>query len=248
MPDGFSLKGRHIFMMAAKGDFYLAIAMGCLRNGAYCTIAGNSFVIDDELTKLMEEFPNRINYMFIDDVQKKSPIDLIHSQYSKFGPVSVFVNYFSLGISEFKKPESIQAFEANFTNVVKTIVHQTQKMITYMLATNTRGVIINLTGIFEKIASSMIFHREAAASSILSYSQSLAAMPKHRNIRINCVEWRSGFNSAYEIYESKPESNAAEVQIYKRYSSTERLRKIVEATVFLASDEASYVTGRTLSV
>lgn len=235
-------------MMAAGADFYLAIAMGCLRNGAYCTIAGSSFVIDDELTKLMDEFPNQVNYIFIDEVQKKSPIDLIHTRYSKFGPVSVFINYLSSGIGELKKPESILAFEANFSNVVKSVVSQMQKMISHMLAINTRGAIINLTGSFEKHANAMGFHREAASSAIVSYSQSLAALPKNRNVRINCIGWRNAFTPVYERYDEEVESNSVEAKIHKRYSSNERLKKIVEATVFLASDEASYVTGRTLSV
>jgi NAD(P)-dependent dehydrogenase (short-subunit alcohol dehydrogenase family) len=168
----------------------------------------------------------------------------------RFGTIDILVN--NAGISQ---TDSWDCSEADWDRILqvnlKSVYVCTKASLPIMLDRG-RGSIVNLASI---AASCSIGGAAYAASKggILSYTRHVAPEIAAQGVRINCVS--PGFmrtpmstGERYGLSEAEQEARIAAMGALVPFGRTGTTVDIAEAVVFLASDDAGYITGQELVV
>ena len=169
---------------------------------------------------------------------------------ARFGTVDILVN--NAGISQ---RDSWDCSEEDWDRIIqvnlKSVYVCTKAALPIMLE-HGRGAIVNLASI---AASCSIGGAAYAASKggIVSYTRHVAPEIAAQGVRINCVS--PGFmrtpmstGERYGLSEEEQEARIGAMGALVPFGRTGSMLDIAEAVVFLASDEAGYVTGQELVV
>ncbi len=250
------LDRRHAVLTGAGGGIGAAVAAAYLREGAYCSIVDLAGEPSPAVQDLMTQYPGKLHYIAA-NVTKAADIDRLVAQSSeRFGPIHILYN--NAGIFEMAPLlESDEAmFDKLFAVNVKGAFFVMQKVLAHMVAHQTRGAVINMTSQAGRRGEALVAHYCATKASIISYTQSAAlAMAPHR-IRVNAIApgvidtpmWKH-VDELFAKYENLP-IGEKKIQVGKAvplgYMGDPT--DIAGAAVFLASDEASYITAQTLNV
>lgn len=108
-----------------------------------------------------------------------------------------------------------------------------------------KGVIINISSMWGEAGASMEVHYSAAKAGLIGMTKAMAKELGYSGIRVNCVSpgmIDTDMNSCYD--KETVESITEEIPL-NRIGTPE---DIANAVFFLASEEASYITGQILSV
>lgn len=171
---------------------------------------------------------------------------MVEATVAKFGRLDILVN--NAGITQ-----PITTFDMtaeDFMRIVKVNLFGTflcSKMVIAEMAKNHYGRIVNLSSVSGKRGGGVYggSHYSAAKAGILGFSKALAREVVDDGITVNCVcpglvdtDIRAGLSEEKEraIWTTIP---------MKRPAST---REIASTILFLASDEASYITGEDIDV
>jgi NAD(P)-dependent dehydrogenase (short-subunit alcohol dehydrogenase family) len=172
---------------------------------------------------------------------------------SRFGTVDILVN--NAGISQRETADSWDCAEETWDRILqvnlKSVYVCTKAALPVMLAQG-RGAVVSLASIS---ASSSIGGAAYAATKggILSYTRHVAPEIAARGVRINCVSpgfMRTPMSTGERMGLSPEEQDAriAAMGTLVPFGRTGLPIDIAEAVLFLASDEAGYVTGQELVV
>lgn len=111
-----------------------------------------------------------------------------------------------------------------------------------------KGCIINISSFLSVIAMPGLVAYSAAKAGVMEMTRALALEWAKYNIRVNAIGpgWiETDMNREIRESKSKFYLNAIERIPMKRFGKT---KEIAAAAIFLASEEASYITGQTLFV
>jgi NAD(P)-dependent dehydrogenase (short-subunit alcohol dehydrogenase family) len=185
-------------------------------------------------------------------------IDALVAQASgRFGPVTTLFNNAAI----FDMAPLLESDEAMYDKLfavnVKGAFFVMQKVLAHMVAAQTQGAaVINMASQAGRRGEALVSHYCASKAAIISYTQSAAlAMAPHK-IRVNGIApgviatpmW-ANVDALFARYENLPIGEKK-----KRVGQAVPLgymgdpADICGAAVFLASDEAAYITAQTLNV
>ena len=166
----------------------------------------------------------------------------------KYGAIDILVN--NAGINQ-KKPMT-EVSDEDFNNIITTnqtgVFVMSREVANVMLTQDTRGVIIHISSMAAHYAIPKIISYTAAKSAVEGMTRAMALELSPHGIRVNCVA--PGYISTPmtdKAFEGDPERK------HKVLSRTPMGRlgepdEIANAVYFLASDEASFITGEVLKV
>ena len=251
------LKGKHAILTGAAGGIGLTVAAAYLAQGAHCTVADLGGQPTPELAALMAHHPDTLAYVPT-DVRRMESIDaLMVAAQARFGPVTTLFNNAAI----FDMAPLLQSDEAMYDKLfavnVKGAFFVMQKVLAHMVDQGVSGgSVINMASQAGRRGEALVSHYCASKAAIISYTQSAAlAMAPHK-IRVNGIApgvintpmWAhvDGLFAKYEnlpIGEKKKRVGLA-VPLGYMGDPTD----ICGAAVFLASDEAAYITAQTLNV
>ena len=142
---------------------------------------------------------------------------------------------------------STESWHSNFTTSVDGTFWGTRTAVKIMKAQGKGGSIVNISSICGLFGAAWMSGYSTAKAGIINFSRAIAAECAPANIRCNVVipgivETPA---TADMIANEKARKNAEKVIPMKRIGQP---RELANAILFLASDEASFVTGATLSV
>ena len=251
------LKDKHAILTGAAGGIGLAVAQAYLEEGARCTVADVGAQATPELAALMGLHPDALAYVPT-DVRSIDAIDaLVAAAHARFGPVTTLFNNAAI----FDMAPLLQSDEAMYDKLfavnVKGAFFAMQKVLAHMVAHGVKGgSVINMASQAGRRGEALVSHYCATKAAIISYIQSAALAMAPHAIRVNGIApgvintpmWAhvDGLFAKYEnlpIGEKKKRVGLA-VPLGYMGDPTD----ICGAAVFLASDEAAYITAQTLNV
>ncbi|RFO96905.1 L-iditol 2-dehydrogenase [Rhodoferax lacus] len=251
------LTGKHALLTGAAGGIGLAVATAYLHEGAQCTVADIGKSPRPELAALMASHPDTLLYVPT-DVTRSADIDaLITAASSRFGAITTLYNNAAI----FDMAPLLESDEAMYDKIfavnVKGAFFIMQKVLAHMVAQQVQGgAVVNMASQAGRRGEALVSHYCASKAAIISYTQSAAlAMAPHK-IRVNGIApgviatpmWKH-VDALFAKYENLPIGEKK-----KRVGEAVPLgymgdpTDICGAAIFLASDEASYITAQTLNV
>lgn len=251
------LQDKHALLTGAAGGIGLAVAAAYLEQGARCTVADIGAQPTPELAALLASHPDRLQYVPTDVTQMARIDALIDAAVQRFGPIGTLFNNAAL----FDMAPLLESHEAMYDKLfavnVKGAFFVMQKVLAHMVAHEAKGcAVVNMASQAGRRGEALVSHYCASKAAVISYTQSAAlAMAPHK-IRVNAISpgviatpmWQH-VDALFARYENLPLGEKK-----KRVGEAVPLgymgdpTDICGAAVFLASDEASYITAQTLNV
>ena len=179
------------------------------------------------------------------DVKDKDAIKVLNGQIKdQFGPVSILVNNagitadnLMIRMSENEWDDVIETNLSSIFRITKEIVRDMMKQ--------RYGRVINIGSVVGLSGNAGQVNYSSAKSAILGFSKSLAKEVASRNITVNTIS--PGFIDTDMTKKLKEEQKTALIDSIPlgRMGTASELANVVK---FIASEEASYVTGENINV
>ena len=251
---GERLKGKHAVLTGAGGGIGLAVAQAFLAEGAVCTIADLGNQPPEVLAA--SGYADRVHYVQTDVTQVAQIEALLDAAEKRFGNIHVLYNNAAIFDMAPLLESTQESYDRVFAVNVKGMFFVMQKTLARMVAKGTPGAVINMSSQAGRRGEALVSHYCASKAAVISYTQSAAlAMAPHR-IRVNSISpgvvdtpmW-AGVDALFAKYENLPiGEKKRRVGLAVPLGYMGEPKDIARAAVFLASDEASYITAQTLNV
>ncbi|HWR10600.1 MAG TPA: glucose 1-dehydrogenase [Rectinemataceae bacterium] len=244
----FDFNRKIVAVTGASGGIGKQIAYRFFDAGAsVCICSRSKERIDKTAREIGAADPARIFAMAADTSRIAETKAFLQAAIDRFGRIDILVN--NAGV-QFPKP-SVEVTEENWDDTLNTNLRgyffAAQFAAKDMLGRGAKGVIVNIGSVN---AVTVVVGQAVYATTKASISQmtkSLAREWGKAGIRVNCVGPGSIptlINA--DIYKDRAVEMAMEEKIpLGRRGTTD---EVADATLFLASDFASYITGQTLFV
>ena len=230
---------KNIILTGGSRGIGAAIAEKFAKEGNKVILNYNKSELEAENIK--QKFPDNI-FLYKADVssfnEMKAMCDFCIKE---LGSIDVLVN--NAGIAQIKPFADITELDwDNMMNVNLRGVYNCTKCAIDNMIHNKNGKIINISSIWGEIGGSCEVHYSAAKAGIIGFTKALAKEMGLSNIQVNCVApgiIDTEMNSMHDLEELKNDVPL------NRIGTPEDVANVVS---FLASDEASYITGQVISI
>jgi D-sorbitol dehydrogenase (acceptor) len=250
------LNNKHALLTGAGGGIGLAVLQGYLNQGARCTVFDLAPTPSAEFAKAIEFHQAQVNYVSADITQTGAISQWVTQAAERFGPIDILFNNAALFDMAPLLESSEAMYDSLFAVNVKGLFFVMQSVLAQMVAQRRPGAVINMASQAGRRGESLVSHYCATKAAVISYTQSAALAMAPHQIRVNAISpgvvdtpmW-AGVDALFARYESLPigeKKRRVGQAVPLGYMG--RPQDIVGAAVFLASDEASYITAQTLNV
>jgi D-sorbitol dehydrogenase (acceptor) len=251
------LKNRHVLLTGAGGGIGLAVAEACIAEGARCSVVDRMAAAPEAVRALLQKHPDRLAYIAADVTDTKGIAHLLAEAQVAFGPIHTLFN----NAAVFDLAPLLDSDEASFDKLfavnVKGMFFVMQAVLRHMVEAGTRGAsVINMASQAGRRGEALVSHYCATKAAVISYTQSAALAMAPHGIRVNGIApgvvdtpmW-DHVDSLFAKAEGLPLGEkkrrvGLEVPLGRMGMPSD----IAGAAVFLASDEARYITAQTLNV
>jgi NAD(P)-dependent dehydrogenase (short-subunit alcohol dehydrogenase family) len=249
------LKHRHALLTGAGGGIGLAVARAYLAEGARCTVVDLPKAPGAEVQALLAEFPDQLHYLPADVTDVGQVEAMVAAAAERFGPIEVLFNNAAVFDLAPLLESSEAMYERLFAVNVKGMFFVMQKVLAQMVETG-HGSVINLASQAGRRGEALVSHYCASKAAVISYTQSAALAMAPHGIRVNAISpgvidtpmW-SQVDALFARYEGlQPGEKKVAVGKAVPLGRMGRPDDLAGAAVFLASDEAAYITAQTLNV
>jgi 3-oxoacyl-[acyl-carrier protein] reductase len=238
----FTLNGKKALITGASGGIGGAIAKALHAQGADVALSGRN---EAALQKLAAEIGNDRVHIIVGDLNTAEAADAVIAQAEqKMGQVDVLVNNAGLtkdGLFMRMKDDDWQVVQdVNLTAPFRLIRAAIKGMMK-----RRAGRIINITSVVGVTGNPGQANYCASKAGMIGMSKSMAAEVASRGITINCIA--PGF-IATAMTEALNDDQKAKINATIPAGQMGTPDDIAASVVYLASDEAKYITGQTLHV
>ena len=237
----FDLSGKTALVTGASGGIGEAVARALHAQGARVVLHGTRA---EKLVSLQRQLGEDAFSLAVDLSDRDQMVGLIEAANALAGPISILVN--NAGITRdgllmrMKNDDWDAVLEVNMTASMSLC----RATIRDMIKAKT-GRIISISSVVGVTGNPGQTNYAASKAGMIGFSKSLAAEVASRGLTVNVVA--PGFIET-PMTEVLDESQTASLLLRVPAGRLGRADEIAAAVVFLASDEASYITGATLHV
>lgn len=251
------LKNRHVLLTGAGGGIGLAVAEACIAEGARCSVVDRAATAPEAVGALQQRHPGRLAYITADVTQARAIAQLLGEALAAFGPIHTLFNNAAVFDLAPLLESSEDSFDKLFAVNVKGMFFVMQAVLRHMVEAGTQGAsVINMASQAGRRGEALVSHYCATKAAVISYTQSAALAMAPHGIRVNGIApgvvdtpmW-DHVDSLFAKAEGLPPGEkkrrvGLEVPLGRMGVPAD----IAGAAVFLASDEARYITAQTLNV
>jgi 3-oxoacyl-[acyl-carrier protein] reductase len=237
----FSLAGKTALITGASGGIGAAIAKALHDAGATIAISGTRLEV---LEKVKAEVGERVHILPCNLAKPEEVEKLIPSAEATLGSLDILINNAGItkdGLAMRMKDEDWQSvIDVNLTSNFRLSRAAMRSMMK-----KRWGRIINITSIVGVTGNPGQVNYVASKAGLIGMTKSLAQELASRNVTVNCVA--PGFIATPmtdALNEKQKEAILGRIPAGRMGGPAD----IAAAVVYLASDEAAYVTGQTLHV
>ena len=239
-----SLSGHVALVTGASQGIGRACAIRLAQEGATIAVAARN---QEKLNEVVSQIITSGGHAaaFALDVTDEEQIKAtIKAAISQFGKIDILVNNAGITrdqlVMRMKRADWDSVLQTNLTSAYLCI----QQVISSMLKQRW-GRIINITSVFGQMGQAGQANYAASKAGLIGLTMAIAREVGSRNITCNAVA--PGFieTAMTEVLSEEFKQNAVKQIPLGRVGTTE---DIASAVAFLASDDASYITGHVLSV
>ncbi len=237
----FDLTGKKALVTGATGGIGGAIATALHAQGATVAISGRN---EDKLNALAAELGDRVHVLAADLSSTEAAVDLVKRAEETLGGIEILVNNAGLtrdGLSMRMKDEDwSQVIDVNMTSTFKLAQAAQRGMMKQRF-----GRVINIASVVGVTGNPGQCNYVASKAGMIGWSKAMAAEVASRGITVNCVA--PGFIATAmtdALNDDQKDKINSTIPAGKMGSS----KDIAAAVVYLASNEAGYVTGTTTHV
>ncbi|MCD8496962.1 MAG: 3-oxoacyl-[acyl-carrier-protein] reductase [Alphaproteobacteria bacterium] len=237
----FNLTGKTALVTGATGGIGEAIAKALHGAGAHVGISGRN---EDKLKALAAELKDRVSILPADLAKPDAVDDLVSRAEAAMGQIDILVNNAGLtrdNLSMRMKDEEWQeVIDVNMTATFKLA-----KAVQRGMMKRRWGRIVNIASVVGVMGNPGQCNYVASKAGMIGWSKAMAQEIASRNITVNCVA--PGFIAT-------PMTDVLTDDQKERINSSIPAGRmggpedIAAATLYLASEEAAYVTGQTVHV
>lgn len=250
------LANQHALLTGAGGGIGAAVARAFALQGARCTLVDLDDKPSPEAMQLMADFGPGVQYIACDVTETAAITGMVTKAVDGLGPIHTLFN----NAAVFDMAPLLESNEAMFDKLfavnVKGAFFVMQAVLQHMVTSGTRGAVINMASQAGRRGEALVSHYCASKAAIVSYTQSAALAMAPHHIRVNGISpgvidtpmW-AHVDSLFAKYEDLPlgeKKKQVGLAVPLGYMGTPN--DICGAAVFLASQEASYITAQTLNV
>jgi len=237
----FNLTGKTALITGASGGIGGAIAKALHAAGATVGLCGRNA---DALQVLEEQLGDRV-YVFVKDLSMPDAADaLIKAAEEKMGQVDILVNnagFTKDGLFMRMKDEDWQAVQ----EVDLFVPFRLTRAVIRGMMKRRAGRVINITSVVGVTGNPGQANYCATKAGMIGMTKSMAAEVANRGITLNCIA--PGF-IATAMTDALTDDQKAKINSTIPAGTMGTPEDIGAAAVYLASDEAKYMTGQTLHI
>ncbi|MFC5703881.1 SDR family NAD(P)-dependent oxidoreductase [Cohnella faecalis] len=240
------LQGKRALVTGAARGIGLGIAKRFLEEGGKVVLLDRS---GDELgaaMKELREFGDRVAMEVCDLRDLRQLEETAIRAFDRFGGIDIVANNAGIAFRESFLNISADHWDAVFDINVRAVFRLGQLAARRMAEQGTGGAIVNMSSKNGLAASGELAHYNASKAAVILLTESMAVELAPLGIRVNAVA--PGFVDTPLDRQLREQSN---LPAYSEYTPMKRgatIEEVANVFLFLASDEASYVTGSTVKV
>ncbi|KAI4468521.1 hypothetical protein MML48_2g00017775 [Holotrichia oblita] len=242
--------GKVVLITGASSGIGAATAISFASKGALLALTGRNAINVQNIAEKCEEKSNSKPLTIIGDLTIDSDVrNILDTTIKSYGKLDILINNAGILASGSIEDTTIEQYDKIFATNVRPVYLLTHLAVPHLI--KTKGNIVNVSSLagLRAFAVVLAYSMSKAALDHFTRCVSLALAPKH--VRVNSVNpgviitdihARSGMlKTEYIAYLKKMN----DMHPIGRVGEAE---EVANAIVFLASDEASFITGETLSV
>lgn len=237
----FDLTGKAALVTGATGGIGGEIAKALHAQGAHVGISGRN---TDKLEALAKELGDRVSVLTADLSSDEAVTELVKRAEESMGQIDILVNNAGLtrdNLSMRMKDDEWQdVIDVNLTAPFKLA-----KAVQRGMMKRRSGRIINISSVVGVTGNPGQCNYVASKAGMIGWSKAMAQEVASRGITINCIA--PGF-IATAMTEALSDDQKAKINSTIPAGKMGASEDIATAAVYLASDEAGYVTGQTIHV
>ena len=239
------LTGKTAIVTGGSRGIGRAVSLLLAREGANVAIvyAGNTAAAEE--TKQQAEALGAAAAVFQCDVADEQAVaDMVKAVKTQFGSVDILVN--NAGITRdgllmrMKEADWQAVLDTNLTGV-----YHCTKAVSKLMMKQRQGAVINLSSVVGETGNAGQANYAAAKAGIIGFTKAIAKELASRNIRVNAVA--PGYVET-DMTAGLPDSAKEDMLRSIPLGRPATADDVAQAVLFLASDQAKYITGQVLNV
>lgn len=246
------LTGKTVIVTGGEGAIGSAICKKFSEAGANVVVAGINPEQGEALAKeLSETDGTNCSFLFGDVTKRDSMLEMAEKAIEKYGKIDILVNNAGINVDNDGRKVIYEFRESDWHGILNVdlngVFYCSRPIIDHMQKIGG-GRIINISSVVGQVPVRNTCAFAAAKAGVINLTKAMAIELAPDAIAVNCVCPGSViFEGTRKLYYSDPKQ-AERMMSHIPMGRPGETHEIAGAVVFLASDEASYMTGSVMTI
>jgi NAD(P)-dependent dehydrogenase (short-subunit alcohol dehydrogenase family) len=241
------LSGKKALITGGAQGIGQGIAEKFMREGAELYLLDvRSGELKETVEALRGESSSRVEYAVCDLSDLDATVAAAERAWSEMGGIDILINNAGIAFREPFSGISLERWKKVMDVNVNAMFVLSQAIANRMVERGQGGSIVNMTSKNGLAGSSMLAHYNASKGAVVLLTQSMAVELASHGIRVNAVA--PGFIDTPLDRKLKQQDQSLNLTARTPMGRLGSVEEVANAFLFLASDDASYITGTTLPV